>query len=149
MPEVATSAGSSAILSDARSTANTRTLESINQLERASWQALVKPDVYLLDEIWADDYSLTTPDGTRLTREDCLAGLCDGTIRFEAFDADALQFQIDGDDVVVRGRAHVKCRLDLHDLDAAERYLAIYSRRGDGWEQVATVATRTKTDTRT
>jgi ketosteroid isomerase-like protein len=133
------------ILDKAHST--DRTVEDIERLERTWPEALVNADIELLEEIWADDFSLITPDGTHITRADCLAGLCDGDIRFEAFDADARQISVHGDDVVVSGRARVKCPRGLPDLNAAGCYVAIYSRREDGWRQVATVVTRTKTDT--
>jgi hypothetical protein len=140
--EVAISSGDPGVTGTPRSAPPIPTIEGIMQLERAWLQALVKADIGVLDEIWADDYSLTTPDGTRLTRADCIAGLGDGAITFESFDAEALDARNYGDDVVVRGCARVKCRLDLHDLDAAERYVTFYSRRGDRWQQVATVVTR-------
>lgn len=124
-------------------------MDEIERLERTWPEALVNADIELLEEIWAEDYSLVTPDGTHVTRADCLAGLCDGEIQFEAFDANALEISVNGEDAVVSGRASVKCPRGLPDLNAACCYVAIYSRRDDGWQQVATVVTRTRTDTRT
>jgi len=63
------------------------TVDEVHQLERAWPQALVNGDIELLEEIWAEDFSLTTPDGTQITRDDCLAGLCGDEIQFELFAA--------------------------------------------------------------
>lgn len=137
-------------MSAERSTANT--FDDIHQLERAWPEALVNGDIDLLEEIWAQDFSLTTPDGTQIAREDCLAGLCGDEIHFELFDANAREVTIYGDNAVVRGSARVKCPRSLPDLNAAEHYVAIYSRRGDGWQQVAAIVTgafRTEIGTRT
>ena len=128
------------------------TVDAIHQLERAWPQALVNGDVELLEEIWAEDFSLTTPDGTQITRDDCLAGLCGDEIQFELFDANACETMIYGDDAVVRGSARVKCPRSLPDFNAAEHYVAIYSRRGNAWQQVAAIVTsgaRTKIGTQT
>jgi hypothetical protein len=138
------------IMSAARSTVSS--LDGIHELERAWPEALVHADIDALEEIWSDDFSLTTPDGTQLTRADFLADLCGGEIRFEAFDAHPSEMLLHGDDVVVNGPAKVRCVRGLPDLNAAVHYVAIYSRRGDVWQQVATIVTsapRTKTGTRT
>ena len=135
------------LLSKALSTDST--VEDIDRLERTWPEALVNADIELLEEIWADEYSLVTPDGIHITRADCLAGLCGGDIRFETFDADPRQVSVYGNEVVVSGRARVKCPRGLPDLNAAGCYVAIYSRREDGWRQIATIVTRTKNDTQT
>jgi hypothetical protein len=120
------------------------TFDEIGQLERAWPAALVKADIGLLEVLWAEDYSLVTPDGTLVTRADCLAGLCDGEIKFEAFDADVIDVRLYLDDVVVSGRVAVKCARGLPDLNAASGYVAVYSRRDDRWQLVTTVVTRAR-----
>ena len=133
-------AGDSRLMSAARSTTNS--VDDIHQLERAWPEALVSADIDLLEGIWAEDFSLTTPDGTQITRDDCLAGLYGGEIQFESFEAQAHEMLVYGDDVVVSGPVRVKCPRGFPDLNAAEHYVAIYSRRSEGWQQVAAIVTR-------
>jgi Domain of unknown function (DUF4440) len=127
------------VMSAVRSTASS--LDDIYQLERAWPEALVNADIDLLEDIWSDDFSLTTPDGTQLNRDDLLADLCGGQIKFEAFATHANEMLIHGDDVVVNGPAKVRCVRGLQNFDAAAHYVTIYSRRGEAWQQVATIVT--------
>jgi len=124
----------------------------IHELERVWPEALVNVDIDLLEEILAEDFSLTTPDGTNIAREDCLAGLVGDEIRFDMFEPTPRRFSVYGDDVVVRGPARVECPRGLPALNAAEHYVAIYSRRGASWLQAAVIVTsasRRRSGTRT
>jgi Domain of unknown function (DUF4440) len=136
-------------MSAVRST--TSSLDDIHQLERAWPEALVNSDIDLLEEIWSADFSLTTPDGTLLGRDDLLADLCGGQIKFEAFETHADEMLIHGADIVVNGQAKVAGVRGLQNVDTAAHYVTIYSRRGETWQQIATILTgppRTKTGTR-
>jgi ketosteroid isomerase-like protein len=117
-------------------------VEGVERLEREWLRALVARDAEALDKIWADDYWMTLPEGTRFTKADCLAGLRHWTISCDVLAPDEPGIRLYSDAALVQGRTRVQGRLASDHLDIVVRHTAMYSWRGNRWLLVATVITR-------
>jgi Domain of unknown function (DUF4440) len=116
-----------------------RTIEGIKLQERLFLKALTNGDVGTLDALWAEDYAFTGPDGTHFDKADCLACVAEGRLKFDAFNLEFIDGEIQGEAAVVRCCEHVRGRFESFPFDAVMRHVSIYSRLREGWQQVSTI----------
>jgi hypothetical protein len=82
--------------------------QELIKLENEWGDALVKHEWAFLDQILADDYILTLPDGNVWTKAQFLASLKSGEDVLTAAVADEIKVRVYGDAAVVTGRTTVK-----------------------------------------
>jgi ketosteroid isomerase-like protein len=116
--------------------------QTLRQIESDTLEALVKGDINALRRIWADEYSFTPPNGSVVSREDYLALLESGSVKYDSLKSESLQLHIYGDTAVVAGRFSVRGRVGSHELNGTDRFLTVYVKRQGRWQQVASQASR-------
>ena len=122
---------------------NSSVEQAIMQMEREGGSALVKADTAALEQIWADDYSMTNPGGNVTKRADYLGMLKSGDMKFEAVELQDQKITVTGDMAEVSGRVRVKLRFkDEQPVDEVDNYTNTYTKRGDRWQLVSTKVTR-------
>lgn len=116
--------------------------QTLRQIENDTVNALVKGDTNALNHIWADEYSFTAPNGLVVSKENYLAMLQSGSVKYDSLKLEGLQVRIYGDTAVVSGNFVVKGRVGNHELNGTDRLLTVYVKRQGHWQQVASQAAR-------
>jgi len=116
--------------------------QTLRQIENDTLEALVKSDINALHRIWADEYNFTAPNGTVVSKENYLALLQSGSVKYDSLKMEGLQVRIYGDTAVVSGSFIVKGRVGTHELNGTDRFLTVYVKRQGRWQQVASQAAR-------
>jgi hypothetical protein len=116
--------------------------QTLRQIENDTLDALVKGDISTLNRIWADEYSFTPPNGTVVSKENYLALLQSGSVKYDSLKSEGLRVRIYGDTAVVSGSFAVRGRVGTHELNGTDRFLTVYVKRQGRWQQVASQASR-------
>lgn len=114
--------------------------DAVLAAERRWLVAHTTGDTHSLDALMADEYRLVATDGSVRNRSDILrAGAAGRTWDLARNVVD--QIQLHGDVAVVFGRYWVRAAGTGLGPDSGSRYLAVWVRRGRGWQIVADQAT--------
>ena len=119
----------------------------MRQIESEVSTAYLKGDTAVLDRIWADEYTFTPPNGMVINKADYLAMLKSGVVKYESFDPENIEVHVYGDTAVVTGLVTVKGRVPGHTINGQDRFLTVYVKRQERWQQVATQAARIASQT--
>jgi hypothetical protein len=68
---------------DAMTDQNSSEQQQVAELEHNFIEACLKSNTSVLDDILADDFTFTDPNGVNLTKEEWLADLASGDFKFE------------------------------------------------------------------
>ena len=117
--------------------------QAIRQLDQQWVDAYLRRDAAALGRILADDWVQTNPDGSVGDKAQELADLGSGAIAFEAFETEDVRVRFFGEVALADGRAVVKGIFKGQDASGRYRFLDVYVKRGDQWQAVATMVTRT------
>ena len=124
--------------------ADPKTEAALTQMEKDWAQAMVKNDEATLNRVMADDWSLTTPDGTVQTRAEALADLKSGNMKFDATEVDDIKVRVFGDTAVVTGHSRDKSTYKGKDVSGEYRFTDVFVKRNGKWQAVATHVTAVK-----
>lgn len=116
--------------------------ELLKGLDRACVDAMVQMNIDALAKIEADDFTFVSPDGSIMTKEEDLAVLRSGDIKYESVGLEGQSVRMYGDTGIVTGQANVKGRYRTFDISGAYRYTVIFARRAQRWQAVASQMTR-------
>jgi len=115
------------------------------QLEHAWGDAIVHRDSATLEEILADDYTLTTPDGQVVSRsqeiENVLAP-ADGSVAITDVDVEDVGVRVFGETAVVSSRFTLTVSAEGRPVETPFRHTDVFVRDHDHWRCVARQATR-------
>jgi ketosteroid isomerase-like protein len=115
----------------------------IDQLEEAWRNAVLASDTAAMSALLADDYTAITANGTLQTKQDWLAGLRSGRVRFTTLDVSDRKVRFYGNTAVVTSRAEVQAATGDNDLSGNFRYTRVYVRNPQGrWKIVSFEASR-------
>lgn len=115
----------------------------IDQLEEAWRSAVLASDTAAMGSLLADDYTAITANGTLQTKQDWLAGLRSGRVRFTTLDVSDRKIRFYGNTAVVISRAEVQAATGDDDLSGSFRYTRVYVRNPQGrWKIVSFEASR-------
>ena len=104
----------------------------------AKWDtAAVNNDVKAFDELLADQYIATDPQGRVQTKSQMLADLKSGNFKFLSSEADEIKVFLYGDAAVVSGRWKGKYIEKGKTYDAVERYTSTYARQNGQWRSTS------------
>lgn len=115
---------------------------AVRQTEADLADAYLKGDVAQLDNIWADEFTFTAPNGLVISKGQYVAMLRSGQVTYESLTPKRMEVQLYGDTAVVRAQVAVRGKVGDHILDGIDSYMTIYVKRSGRWQQVATLATR-------
>jgi ketosteroid isomerase-like protein len=127
---------------DRRSPHDAPAVEALEQLEAEFHAASLKGDTAALERVWADEYTLTTPNGRVIGKAELLAMLRSGALKYEVLEPEGLEISVYGDAAVVTGRVAVRAKVPGSFTNGHDRYLTVYVKRQGEWKQVATQAAR-------
>lgn len=130
------------VAADSKSTEETQAEQALRQIENEILTALLKSDTSALNRLWADEYSFTAPDGRVVTKENYIALIESGSLKYEVIKLEDLKVRVYGDTALAAGRITVKGIVGTHIIDGQDRYLTVYVKRQGRWQQVATHSSR-------
>jgi ketosteroid isomerase-like protein len=117
--------------------------QELIKLENEWGEALVKHDWAFLDQILADDYIWTDPDGNSWTKTELLASLKSGEDVITSAVTEGIRVRIYGDAAVVRGRTTVKEQCKGKDISGEYRWTDMWVKDYAGrWRCVADHSSR-------
>ena len=106
-------------------------------VEHAWGNALLKKDVAGFSRCLADEWVLTTSNGSRVTKAVALADLKSGALEIDSFRLDDMTVRLYGDTAVVRGLITEKSKLRDKDTSGKSRFTDVFVKRAGRWQAVA------------
>jgi ketosteroid isomerase-like protein len=115
----------------------------IDQLEGQWRDALMKSNAAQMEKLLADDYLAITASGTLQTRDEALASMRAGQIRFTTLDISDRKVRFYGTTALVTSVAEVQGSTADGDLSGSYRYTHVYVRDAQGaWKIVSFEASK-------
>lgn len=115
----------------------------IERLEDAWRNAVLHGNISAMDGLLADDYMAITPTGILQSKEQALAALRSGAMKFTELDVSDRKIRLYGTTALVTSRAEVKGTGPEGDMSGAYRYTRVYVRDPHGvWKIVSFEASR-------
>ena len=122
-------------------TAQDSAVQSVQKLERAWLDAYEQRDVKAMDEIVADDFVITFPDGSMQTKSQIINSLkmAGKSARpSPKFHTEEVQARAYGETVILRGRVVTEYQRDGQTMSKEQqRYTDTYVKREGRWQVVA------------
>ena len=98
---------------------------------------MMKRDVAAFSRCIADEWVLTTSDGSLVTKSIAQADLKEGALRIESFRLDDVSVHVYGDAAVVSGLITEKSKLRDKDTSGKRRFTDVFVKRDGRWPAVA------------
>jgi ketosteroid isomerase-like protein len=111
--------------------------EIIAAAERDIAAAHLTLDLGVLERLYHDDFILAQPDGTRESKADIVASFRTGDHHWDNAAVDELTIRVSGDTGVVIGRWRASGRNRGTLFDYAARFLSVWTRTKQGWQNLA------------
>jgi ketosteroid isomerase-like protein len=117
----------------------------IDQLEEVWRNALLHRNIKAMDNLLADDYMAITPSGMLESRDQTLANMRSGAMRFDVIEISDRKVRFYGTTAVVTSRAYVNGTTPEGALSGAYRFTRVYIRDDAGvWKIVSFEASRVR-----
>lgn len=116
--------------------------QEIRRRETRRFDAVVRGEIAVLEDILSDDLTYTHATGTFETKAEFLAKLKSGQVKYEALTPEELRVRAYGTTGVVTGVAHVKVQVKGEHLSFRLRFTDVYVKQDTRWQMVAWQATR-------
>jgi ketosteroid isomerase-like protein len=116
--------------------------QELMKLEKEWGDAVVKHDWAFLDQILADDYTWTGPDGKVWSKAQTLASLKSGEDVVSSLVTDDVMVRVYGDTAVVTGRTTVKEQYKGKDISGQYRWTDMWVKHAGRWRCVADHSSR-------
>ena len=107
------------------------------KLEHDMLAALLKKDVATFGRHFADDATLTTPDGAVQTKAQLLGDVKSGALVLEASTISDMKVKVHGNTAVVTYITTDKGKYKGQDISGRFRWIDVFVRQGDTWQLVA------------
>lgn len=115
----------------------------VERLEDAWRNAILHGNISAMDGLLADDYMAITPTGILQSKEQALAALRSGAMKFSSLEVSDRKIRLYGTTALVTSRAEVKGTGTDGDMSGAYRYTRVYVRDPHGvWKIVSFEASR-------
>ena len=115
----------------------------IDQLEENWRQAIIHRNTSAMDSLLADDYIAITSNGTLQSKDQTLANLRSGTLRFASIAFSDRKVRFYGQTALVTSRAEVSGSTPEGDISGSYRYTRVYVKDDHGaWKIVSFEASR-------
>lgn len=123
--------GVASLHADARSRHRKEARKEIERLESECRTAVIDNDVAALNRLTADDYIGISPNGTLQTKQQLIAALSAGKLRFTKIEYSDTKIRVYGDSAVVTTTAEVTGSNDAGEFSGKYRYTRVYTRHND------------------
>jgi ketosteroid isomerase-like protein len=117
--------------------ADTTIKDEVVQTEHRWGDALLKRDIAEFSRCLADEWVLTTKDGTVVTKPVALADLKEGALRIESFRLGDVSVRLYGDVAIVFGVITEKSKFRDQDTSGTRRVTDVFVKRDGRWQAVA------------
>lgn len=114
-----------------------KTEQELLKANREYDEALVRGDADVLERLYSDEFSYTTPDGEVRDKAQQLAFTRTGDLRLESGQSDDVKVRLYGNTAVMTGRFTAKGKWRGKDIEIRERYTAVWVKRAGVWRLVA------------
>jgi len=104
--------------------------------------ALARNDAAALERIYADDWTFVSPFGALVTKEQRLAALRSGNLKYESVSRDEMNIRIYGNTAVAVALQTSKAQSGGQDVSGQYRVTIVLAKKGGRWQIVAQQATR-------
>jgi ketosteroid isomerase-like protein len=121
---------------------DTASIRQVLATEDQRFAAMLHADTAALEHLLATDLTYIHTDGEQNTKVEFLRILATGGLRYVLIAPETREVRIDGPTAVVTGRSAMRVESGGQAHPFRVRYLAVYRRRGLGWELIAWQATR-------
>jgi len=116
--------------------------DDLREIERDRLRALVRGDIDRAREMHADDFQLVNPAGETLSKEEYLALVADGGLKYIVWEPGEIAVRVSGDAAVMRYQAVIEGVRDGHPFPRARYWHTdSYERRAGRWQVVWSQAT--------
>jgi len=116
---------------------------TIARLEEAWQNAILNGNSSAMESLLADDYMAITPNGTLQSKEQTIANLKAGTLRFDRIEVSDRKVRFYGSTALVRCRVEVSGKTADGKLSGSYRYTRVYVQDAKGvWRIVSFEANR-------
>lgn len=122
-----------------------KAIAEVKEVERQRVQSLLRNDLTSLERFLADDLTYTHSSGLVDNKEQFLASLRAGAVRYEMMEHEEVQARAYGETIVLTGRSKVKVKVRGEALNLALRFTLVYARQGGQWRMAAWQSTRVTT----
>lgn len=126
-----------AIQTQARESREARDLKELSRLESVWNEAHLRGDADALDQLWADDLIVTVPDMPVMDKNEALAFLRSGRMKFTRYQTSDLRTRAYGDTAVVTGQLSRERESVKKEFEDDWRFTKVYVRRKGRWQVVA------------
>jgi ketosteroid isomerase-like protein len=110
--------------------------------ERQFFASLIAADGPALERLLADDFVLIeVMRGGEVSRQDLVAALGAGQVRFEGIEASEARVRMYGDAAVVTGRTEMRIRFGPDSAAVRSRYTHVFVRQAKEWRFVSAQGT--------
>ena len=133
--------GVAAIAADSSSD-NDKAADAIRKLEQKWGAAAAKKDTGPMEEMLADDYCLTSPDGHLVSKNDFIERIKDGTFVIDSLDYSDMKVRIWDKTAVVTGRITLKAKWADNDIGGQYAFTDTFINRDNKWLEVAGQVTK-------
>jgi ketosteroid isomerase-like protein len=103
--------------------------------------ALKRSDMAALDRIIADDFTIVGTEGAIRSKEQDLAPIKSGDLKFESLATEDVKVFVYGDTAVVTGIGTYKVNFKGRAADVRERFFDVYQKRKGRWQVIASRST--------
>ena len=113
-------------------------VEALLEKKERDWAtAIVKGDIAFTEDLLADDYVGTTPDGRRLTKAQTLDEFRSGAFKSESMVVDRTKVRVIGDTAIVTLDQTEKSRYQGRDIIGRSKWTDVYMKRNGKWQLIA------------
>ncbi len=110
--------------------------------ERQFFASLIAADGPALERLLADDFVLIdVMRGAEISKQDLVAALGAGQVRFDGIEATDARVRMYGDAAVVTGRTEMRIRFGLDSATVRSRYTHVFVRQDNEWRFVSAQGT--------
>jgi ketosteroid isomerase-like protein len=113
-------------------------VEALLEKKEKDWaNAIVKGDIAFTEDLLADDYVGTAPDGRRLTKAQTLDEFRSGAFKSESMVVDRIRVRVLGDTAIVTLDQMEKSRYQGRDIIGRSKWTDTFMKRNGKWQLVA------------
>lgn len=111
--------------------------KAVSDLERRRFDAQVKKDYVVLEQIMADDLIYTHSNGPVDNKTGYIQSIRDGKLTYDAIDVQEETIRVYGNTAVVNGVCLIRATSNGEIINTRIRYTDVYVRKSQQWQMVA------------
>ncbi len=122
---------------ETRISRNSQDTNEFIRLEDIWNQSHVRGDASALDSLWAQELVVTASGMTPMTKEQSMAFLRSGRMRFQQYTTSEIRVRLLGETAIVTGRVHRKRTMGDRNVEDDWLFTKMYIRRAGRWQVAA------------